>query len=104
MGLSPMQQRAQSFAVWVFSAAWLGSCSAADPPPERPPKGGSQVQGAGGGIAEPGAGGAGGTGFIAASDASITTQVGSASDGGLTPEAACTGEIAESERLPLDMY
>lgn len=104
MGLSSMQQRAQSFAVWVFFATWLGSCSAGDFPRERL-NSGSQVQGAGGGSAEPGStGAAGGTGFVATGDASIGTHVGLDPDSGLSPEAACTGEAVESERLPLDMY
>jgi Mg-chelatase subunit ChlD len=47
---------------------------------------------------------AGNTGLIGVVDSSISTVGSAESDGGLTPDAACAGEILESERVPLDMY
>jgi Mg-chelatase subunit ChlD len=94
---SPVQHSAQVLALALVASSWLGACSGG----AQADKSGSEVDAAGRGGAPQGSAG---TGFISASDASISTTIDLQSDGGLSAEAACTGEVQESERLPLDIY
>ena len=88
-------------AALVLGVVWMAGCSASDEPSYRTPTTGS---GGMGGItsgdstgATPGAGGSGG------STGPIKVMPGN-TDAGLDPDAACSGEVREGERVPLDMY
>ena len=93
---------AWEWAVAAAFAACVAGCSAGDGPSSArqnnpgqtgtPGAGGTTNTGGNGGISS----GTGGGSLIGVPDASH--------DAGLDPDAACTGEVREGERLPLDMY
>jgi hypothetical protein len=92
---------AWEWAVAAALAACVASCSAGDGPSgaRRDNPGQTGTPGAGGTVSTGGSGigsGTGGSSLIGVPDASH--------DAGLDPDAACTGEVRQGERLPLDMY
>jgi len=87
--------RAASIRVTAIAVVCLASCSAGDGVPTRAGTG-TFVQGGGGNSGVGGGSGASGNPINVVAPAS--------DDAGLNPDAACSGEVHEGVRLPLDMY